>query len=109
MRKIKRVSLYLLSFGVPVLVFSLIWWFGHIYPFGPISNMKDDLGYQYVELFSYLKHVMDGDAGLGYTFTKGLGGSSIALFAYYLSSPFNILLPLFYKKISKYLSLLYQH
>lgn len=95
MRKIKSVSLYLLSFGAPILIFSLIWWSSHIYPFGPISNMKDDLGYQYVELFSYLKHVMDGEAGLGYTFTKGLGGSSVALFAYYLSSPFNILLPLF--------------
>lgn len=51
-----------------------------------------DLQEQYSNFFYYLKDVMNGDASLFYAFDKGLGGSMLGTFIYYLSSPFNLFL-----------------
>ncbi len=56
-----------------------------------------DAEVQYVDFFSWLKNVFAGEDSIIYSFKKGLGGTGIALFAYYLASPFNILAALFSK------------
>lgn len=98
MEKFKKYYTYLVSFTIPALILSIIWKESNIFPFGEISNLKDDLSIQYIELYAYLQNVLRGEANLGYTFTKSLGGTSIALYAYYLASPINLLLPLFQKE-----------
>lgn len=95
MDKVKRKYVYALAFIIPCIIFTLIWNKLGIYPFGEKSNMRADLGIQYVDLYAYLQNVFRGEASLSYSFTKALGGSSIALFAYYLASPVNLLLALF--------------
>ena len=50
---------------------------------------------QYIDFFSYFKDVLAGKNSIAYTFGKTLGGSNIAVFSYYLASPFNLLLLFF--------------
>lgn len=64
-------------------------------PFGGNSFATMDAKIQYLDFFAYLKRVLAGDASVFYTFEKTLGGNNIAVFAYYLSSPFNLLVVFF--------------
>lgn len=70
---------------------------GDYAPFGNSSLATMDAQIQYLDFFSYLTDVFDGENSIAYTFSKTLGGNSIAVFSYYLSSPFNLLL-LFFEK-----------
>lgn len=67
----------------------------HVSPFGDKSIMIWDMKIQYADFFSYLKDVLDGNVSMEYSFSKSLGGSMVATFAYYLSSPLNLLLIFF--------------
>ncbi len=81
-------------FAAVLSMFAVIicFWKLGIYPFGEYSVLTNDCYIQYVDFFHYLKEVMAGNAHIGYSFSKSLGGSLVALFGYYLSSPFNLLL-----------------
>lgn len=75
-----------------MLAVIICFWKLGVYPFGEYSVLTNDCYIQYVDFFHYLKEVMAGNAHIGYSFSKSLGGSLVALFGYYLSSPFNLLL-----------------
>ena len=66
-------------------------------PFGLKSLAWRDANIQYLDFYSYLKDVADGENSIWYSFGKTLGGTNIAVFSYYLSSPF-MLLSLLFKK-----------
>ncbi len=70
---------------------------GHYAPFGQHSAAVMDANLQYLDFFAYLKDCMAGRNSLLYTYSSSLGQSNIALFAYYLASPVNLLLFLFPK------------
>lgn len=59
--------------------------------FGSNSLTVMDGEVQYVDFFCYLKDVLSGNDSVLYTLNKGLGGTGIALFAYYLASPLNLI------------------
>ncbi len=82
---------------IPCVCFAVLLFLKNIYPFGSISNCKNDLQIQYYDFFCYLKNIFSGEAGVTYTFTKSLGSSPVALIGYYLLSPFNLLLVFFEK------------
>ncbi len=64
-------------------------------PFGENTvNYKDGV-IQYLDFFAYYKRLLSGEASLLYTFEKTLGGGNIAVFSYYLASPFNLLAAFF--------------
>jgi len=66
------------------------------FPFGSSSVLTVDLGQQYIDFFAYLRQTLLGNPGqLFYAFNKGLGGDMFGVFAYYLLSPFNLLVVLF--------------
>ena len=46
---------------------------------------------------SRVKDILSGDAGIFYSFSKSLGGNTAGLFAYYMASPFNLIIGLFPK------------
>lgn len=98
MKNIKRKEYILWGLAAAVLsmmaVIICFWKLG-ISPFGEYSVLTNDCYIQYVDFFKYLKEVMERNAQIGYSFSKSLGGSLIALFGYYLSSPFNLLLYFF--------------
>lgn len=77
------------------LVLMLLFWLRGIAPFGTKSLVIMDADIQYIDFFSYLKDVLEGKNSIGYTFGKTLGGTNVAVFSYYLSSPFNLLLVFF--------------
>ncbi len=64
-------------------------------PFGQHSLAVADARIQYLDFFGYLKNVFSGQDSLLFSFSKGLGGGCLALFAYYLASPLNILIIFF--------------
>lgn len=66
-----------------------------IYPFGNLSVAIWDMDIQYVGLFGWLSNVLRGQGSLAYSWGAGMGEGMAATFAYYLSSPFNLLAGLF--------------
>jgi uncharacterized membrane protein YfhO len=88
-----------LAFCLPVIVMA-VYFFAvrHVYPFGNASLLTVDMGQQYVDFYSYFRQTLLGHPGqLFYAWNKALGGDMFGVWAYYLMSPFNLLLLLFPK------------
>ena len=81
--------------AVTIAALIILYLINGIAPFGNSTLVSNDAYYQYMDFFAYLKNVIGGRDNIAYTFSKGLGGDGIALFTYYLTSPFNLLLFLF--------------
>ena len=66
-------------------------------PFGGNSLAYHDGTIQYLDFHSYLKDLLTGKSSFGYSFSKTLGGSMVAVITYYLTSPISLLVLLFPK------------
>lgn len=66
-------------------------------PFGSRALTCMDADIQYLDFYQYYKDVLSGTNNIFYSFSKMLGGGAIAIFSYYLSSPFCLLLIFFDK------------
>lgn len=66
-----------------------------ITPFGDNTFLMGDLKRQYVDYYSYLRTILRGENDAVYSFSTTLGSGIIGFFAYYLSSPFLVLLTFF--------------
>lgn len=66
-------------------------------PFGGFTLANQDAYIQYLDLFGWLKDILEGKSNIAYTFSKSLGGTGIAVFSYYLASPLNLLVYFFEK------------
>lgn len=97
--KLKRKEnyIYLLSFIIPIILMGIIYAVIGIYPFGNKNIIASDMYLQYVAFLSRVKDILSGDAGVFYSFSKSLGGNTAGLFAYYMASPFNLIIALFPK------------
>lgn len=96
----KELKLWqLMGFSVLLTLFFLfVFAMTHgLYPFGNNSFVLWDAFNQYIDLFAWYKDVLVGKSSLNYTLSAGLGQTGIALFAYYLASPFNVLVYFFEK------------
>ena len=93
----KKIRFYLLSFIIPSIIMLFLYFF-----VGVIAGNKNiltvDLANQYVEFFAALKNVLNGSISPFYSFSKTLGGNFFGLIAYYLMSPFNLLI-IFFNRI----------
>ena len=97
MKKLKKNKsiAYIISFLIPMIIMTIGFLIhlknsksGDLYPgYGDFHG-------QYTALFTYLKNVLHGDASAMYSFSKGIGGSMISTYAYYLISPLNLLVGL---------------
>ena len=91
-------SAYLWSFFAPFIGMFVIYSCLTVWPLGKNSVLVLDLNAQYVYYFEQLRRIIcDGDSLL-YTFRRALGGEFMGMFAYYLSSPFSLLVALFPKE-----------
>ncbi len=91
--KNKNIHKYILAFLIPFIILTLFCISRKIGIFGENSLLVSDFQAQYIVL---LKHLREGNSII-YSLSKGLGGGMLSTFAYYLSSPLNILIYLFPK------------
>lgn len=85
----------LISFLIPTFIMIVICIVQNITPFGDITLLISDASNQYIDYFSYLKTIYKGENNFFYTLSKNLGGDMVGMTAYYLLSPFNIILLFF--------------
>ena len=93
----KTIIYYLIPPLVTGLIMLIILYIGDYVPFGTNTMASIDADIQYLDLFAYFKDVLSGRNNISYTFSKTLGGTSVAAFSYYLSSPFSLLVAFFAK------------
>ncbi|MBQ7599808.1 MAG: YfhO family protein, partial [Clostridia bacterium] len=85
-------------FAVPFLSMYLIYAILGVWPFGDKSVLVLDLNAQYVYYLDKLRGILlDGESFI-YSFNRNLGGEFLGIFAYYLSSPFSLIVALFPKE-----------
>lgn len=95
--KLKENYIYIFSFIVPIMLMVVIYALIGIYPAGNKTIVNSDMYLQYVGFLGHIKDVLKGEAKLFYSFSKSLGGNTVGLFAYYMSSPLNLIIGLFRK------------
>lgn len=94
-KEMKKEPWYLLAaFFLPLVLMYLIYIGMEVYPFGKNSVLVLDLNGQYVYYFEYFREIIHGDASLLYSWTRSLGGEFLGIFAYYLCSPFTLIVAL---------------
>ncbi len=79
-----------LALLLPILIMLLLFIIRRIYPFGDRSFLFSDMYHQYMPFFSELLHKVRGGETLNFSFNVGIGSNFLALFVYYLASPFHI-------------------
>lgn len=86
---ISKKKLYLFAFGLPVMISLLICIRNGVYPFGENCILHIDMYHQYEPFFTEFMDKLKKGEELLYSFRLGIGSDFLALFAYYLASPFN--------------------
>ena len=82
----------ILAFVLPMVVMVGIFAGKQIYPFGDNSFLRTDMYHQYAPFFKEFSRLLKTGGSITYDTRIGLGSNFVALYAYYLSSPFNWLL-----------------
>lgn len=85
---LRRISL-LLAFLAPYVIMLAIFIGNGIYPFGDRSFLTADLYHQYMPFFRELLRKIGAGEGLDYSWNVGMGSNFLALYGYYLASPFH--------------------
>lgn len=81
-----------LAFLMPVISMFIGYVINDVYPFGDQSILCSDLYNQYLPFFADLRDTLRNGGSLLFSWNLGLGSNFLALYAYYLASPFNWLL-----------------
>ena len=94
-RRIQNRRYAILAFLIPFLVLFLAYAVRGVFPFGNRHILTVDIYHQYAPFMAvYRDKILSGGSPF-YSFAGGLGFNFYALFAYYLASPFNLLLLIF--------------
>ncbi len=89
----------LCCFAVPFLAMILLYCCVKVWPAGEHAVLVLDLNAQYVYYFEELREIITGGDSIIYSFNRNLGGEFLGIFAYYLSSPFSLIVALFPKEM----------
>lgn len=93
--KIKKYSYYPIAFLIPFLIVVSIFISLHLTPFGNANLLISDTGTQYLSFLTYLRNELLSGKFSFYSFSLSLGDNLFPLMAYYLLSPFNLVLLFF--------------
>ncbi|MBP5492317.1 MAG: YfhO family protein [Clostridiales bacterium] len=97
----------LISFAAMALLMVVIFAVTGITPFGSKSWLISDLAAQYAPALASYRDIFSGEGLSFFSFRLGMGKSIVGFFAYYLSSPLNLISFLFPKeKVSDAVSIL---
>lgn len=94
-RRIQDRRYAILAFLIPFLVLFLAYAVRGVFPFGNRHILTVDLYHQYAPFMAVYRNKILSAGSPFYSFAGGLGFNFYALFAYYLASPFNLLLLIF--------------
>ncbi len=86
--------MYIAAFLIPAVVIFAAYLFFGIPPVGDESVLVLDLNGQYVYYFENLRDALHGNGSLFNSWSRNLSGEIIGMFAYYLASPFTIIVML---------------
>ncbi len=92
--RVKQLLPYFLAAIIPMTVFVVAILMMPLFGFDR-SILFQDPGQQYIDFLNYYKSIFSGENSLLYTFNSGMGAGTIPFFAYYLLSPFNLVVLLF--------------
>lgn len=81
--------IYVLSTAIPLILMLIIFIAREIYPFGDESFLHIDMYHQYFPFLTEFFHKVKDGESLFYSFRTGIGSNFLALYVYYLASPFN--------------------
>lgn len=87
-RRMQR-GISVLAFFVPALILLILFIIRGIYPFGDRSFLFSDMYHQYMPFLSEFVHKIKAGEGLSYSYHVGIGSNFLALYVYYVASPFN--------------------
>ncbi|MHB1150674.1 MAG: YfhO family protein, partial [Eubacteriales bacterium] len=93
----------MIAFILPAAILTVVLAANGIYPFGEKSILIYDLRSQYVDFFASLQK----GGNLFYTFERAFGGDFFSLTAYYLMSPFNMIIMLSWNDIISAITVIY--
>lgn len=85
----RRHSIYLTAFLIPILLMLVIFIIRGVYPFGDRSFLHVDMYHQYFPFLNEFYDKLKNGDSLLFSWKTGLGSNFLALFVYYLASPFN--------------------
>lgn len=91
----KKKVLYTFAFLLPFSIYGVVFMLLGVAPFGSKSILVTDLHTQYVQFYTYLYDVFKDGKSIFYSWEGGMGLNFIGVFAYYLASPFSILILFF--------------
>ena len=91
----RRSVLLPVSFLLPAAVMAAVFAVCGIAPFGARTLGVMDMSHQYISFLYSLRDILAGRADLLYLPSMCLGGNMLGMFAYYLTSPLNLLICLF--------------
>lgn len=81
-----------LSFLLPLSILFIYGLLRHVFPFGGQTILTVDLGQQYIDFYAFFRStLLHHPETFFYSFAKGLGGDMLGVWAYYLMSPFNLI------------------
>lgn len=95
---VSRRKWLLVAFLLPAILLFASYSFSGFAPFGDKSVSVLDLSGQYLWFYEGLWNAVRGEGSLFYTLSRSLGGEFLGIFAYYLASPFTLLILLFPKQ-----------
>lgn len=92
-------GVYLFAFLIPPLVLLIAYFIFGIYPFGDESVLVLDLNGQYVYYYENLRDAFWGNGSLVNSWSRNFSGETMGMFAYYLASPFMLVIMLLPRSI----------
>lgn len=92
-----NAKILLACFGIPFFSMIVIYCCLMVWPTGKNSVLVLDLNAQYIYYFEQFRDILTSGESLIYSFERALGGEFMGIFAYYLSSPFSVIVALFPK------------
>lgn len=92
-----RVSrwVYLGAFLIPLIIMCAVFFHLKITPFGKNSPLFSDMGAQYIPILENLRTTLTSGQFHLFSYSLGTGSGLIPLMAYYMISPFNLIVLLF--------------
>ena len=87
-----NIWINVLIFLVPVSLMYIAYAHFGVHPYGDKSVLVLDLNGQYVYYYEAMRDVLHGEGSLMYDWSRNLSGEMFGVFAYYLASPFMLII-----------------